>query len=133
MKENTQKRCCDGCLVSKSCLTLAVPRTVAHQAPPSMGFPRQDYWFGLSFPSPGDLSDLGIELTSSALAGRFSTREPPRSPYRGTVWDKNRGGIIIGHEQDYLIFSVEISRKIMYWAILFESTCNFSVLQLPTA
>ena len=47
--------------------------TVAHQAPPSMGFSRQEYWSGLPFPSRGDLSDLGIEPVSPvslALAGR---------------------------------------------------------------
>ena len=37
------------------------PWTVAYQAPPSMGFSRQGYWSGLSFPSPGDLPDTGIE------------------------------------------------------------------------
>jgi len=36
-----------------------------------MGFPRQEYWSGLPFPSPGDLSDPGIESTSPALAGGF--------------------------------------------------------------
>ena len=36
--------------------------TVAHQAPPSMGFSRQEYWSRLPFPSPGDLPDPGIEL-----------------------------------------------------------------------
>jgi len=41
--------------------------TVAHQALLSMGFPRQEYWSGLPFPSPGDLSNPGTELTSSAL------------------------------------------------------------------
>ena len=51
--------------------------TVAHQAPLSMGFPRQEYWIGLPFPSPGDLPDPGIEPTSPALAGRFFTTEPP--------------------------------------------------------
>ena len=35
--------------------------TVAHQAPSSMGFSRQEYWNGLPFPSPGDLPDPGIE------------------------------------------------------------------------
>ena len=35
--------------------------TVAYQAPPSMGFSRQEYWSGLPFPSPGDLPDPGIE------------------------------------------------------------------------
>ena len=42
----------------------ATPWTVAHQAPLSMGFSRQEYWRGLPFPPPGDLSDPGIELTS---------------------------------------------------------------------
>ena len=47
--------------------------TVAHQAPLSMGVSRQEYWSGLPFPSPGGLPDLGIELASPALAGRFLT------------------------------------------------------------
>ena len=41
--------------------------TVAHQAPPSMGFSRQEYWSGLPFPSPGNLPDPGIEPRSPAL------------------------------------------------------------------
>ena len=41
--------------------------TVLNQAPLSMGFPRQEYWSGLPFPSPGDLPDPGIELGSPAL------------------------------------------------------------------
>ena len=41
--------------------------TVAYQAPPSMGFSRQEYWSGLPFPSPGDLPNSGIELGSPAL------------------------------------------------------------------
>ena len=45
----------------------ATPWTVAHQAPPSMGFSRQEYWSGLPLPSPGDLPDLGIEPRSPAL------------------------------------------------------------------
>ena len=53
----------------------ATPWTVALQAPLSMGFSRQEYWRGLPFPSPGDLSYPGIELGSPeapALAGGFS-------------------------------------------------------------
>ena len=38
------------------------PWTVAHQAPLSMGFPRQEYWSGLPFPPPGDLPDLEGDL-----------------------------------------------------------------------
>ena len=54
----------------------ATPWSVPNQAPLSMGFPRQEYWSGLPFPSPGDLPDPGIKpasLTSPALAGRFFT------------------------------------------------------------
>ena len=52
------------------------PQTVAHQAPLSMGFSRQEYWSGLPCPPPGDLPHPGIEpvsLTSPAVAGRFFT------------------------------------------------------------
>ena len=51
--------------------------TVAHQAPPSMGFFRQEYWSGLPFPSPGDLLDPGIEPRSPALQADALTSEPP--------------------------------------------------------
>ena len=44
------------------------------------GIPRPEYWSGLPFPSPGDLSDPGIEPTSPSLAGGFFTAEPLRSP-----------------------------------------------------
>jgi len=45
----------------------ATPQTIACQAPPSMGFPKQEYWSGLPFPSPGDLPDPGVEPASPAL------------------------------------------------------------------
>ena len=51
----------------------ATPWAEAHQAPLSMGFSRQGYWSGLPFPSPGDLSDLGIELGSPALPDSLPT------------------------------------------------------------
>ena len=47
--------------MAKSYLTLAVPWTVAHQAPLSMGFSRQESWNELPIPFPGDLPDPGIE------------------------------------------------------------------------
>ena len=47
----------------------AIPGTVAHQAPLSMGFSRQEYWSGLPFPSPGDLPNPGIEPRSSLEGG----------------------------------------------------------------
>ena len=54
--------------VAQSCLTLCDPMDcVDYQAPLSMGFSRQQYWSGLPFPSPGDLSNPGIEPRSPAL------------------------------------------------------------------
>ena len=52
------------------------PWTVTSQAPLSIGFPRQEYWSGLPFPSPGDLPDSGIKPMPPALAGGFFTTEP---------------------------------------------------------
>ena len=56
------------------------PWTVAHQAPPSMGFSRQEYWSGLPFPSPGDLPDAGIEPGSPAFQADALTSKPPGKP-----------------------------------------------------
>ena len=53
------------------------PRTVAHQAPPSMGFSRQEYWSGLPFPFPGNLPDPGIEPRSPTLQADALPSEPP--------------------------------------------------------
>ena len=60
------RRCC---LVAKSCLTLLTWWTVTHQASLSMGFPRQEYWSGLPFPSPGESSQPGIKSTSPVSPG----------------------------------------------------------------
>ena len=60
----------------------ANPRTVTRQAPLAMGFPRQEYWSGLPFPSPGDLPDPGIKPASPALAGGFFTTKPPGHSYK---------------------------------------------------
>ena len=59
--------CC--CLVTSCVQLFATLWTVIHQAPLSMGFPRQEYWSGFPFASPGDLPDPGIEAASPALAG----------------------------------------------------------------
>ena len=59
------------------------PRTVACQAPQSMGFPRQECWSGLPSSSPGDLPDPGIKRASPALAGGFFTTEPLGKPKVG--------------------------------------------------
>ena len=62
---------------------------VAHQAPLSTEFCRQEYWSGLPFPSPGHLPNPGIKSTSPALAGRFFTTEPSGKPSQITQIHKN--------------------------------------------
>ena len=70
----TRVPACYCCLVTKSCPTLLWP----HQAPLSIGFPRQEYWS--RFPSPGDLPDLGIKPASPTPVGRFFTTKPWGKP-----------------------------------------------------
>ena len=61
------------------------PWTVAYQAPPSMGFSRQECWSGLSFPSPGYLPDPGIEPGPPALQADSLPSEPPGKPSAKTL------------------------------------------------
>ena len=75
------------CSVAKSCQTLCDPMDCTRQAPLSMGFSREEYWGGLSFPSPGDLLEPGVEPLSPALASKFFTTEPSGKPY-GCFCDK---------------------------------------------
>ena len=69
------------CVLSRICL-LTTPGTVAHQAPLSMRFPRQEYWSRLSFPPLGDLPDPGVEPASPALAGDSLPLSHPGSPVK---------------------------------------------------
>ena len=98
------------CAESLSCVQVFLTLwTVACQAPLSVGFPREDYWSALPFPSPGDLPEPGIKptsLASPALAGRFFTTEPPENPNswpgpnkqqpaasaQGRAWQPTRSG-----------------------------------------
>ena len=72
------------CVQLLSCvLVFETPWTVALQAPLSMGFPRQEYWSRLPFPSPGDLLIPGIKptsLASPAVASGFFTIDTPGKP-----------------------------------------------------
>ena len=78
---------CVKCVCVLSCFSrvwfFAALWTIAHQAPLSKGFSRQEYWSGLPFPSPGDLSNPGIEptsLTSPALEADSLPLAPPGKP-----------------------------------------------------
>ena len=94
-KKGNAKECSNYCTIalilhaskvkvkSLSCVRLfATPWTGAHQAPPFMGFSRQEYWSGLPFPSPGDPPDPGIEPRSPTLQADALTSEPPGKPLR---------------------------------------------------
>ena len=85
--------CC--CSVAKSDFPVT-PQIAACQAPPPMGFPRQEYWSGLPFPFPGDVPDPGIEPTSPTLQANplpLSHKEvpPERAEYANTP-DRTRRG-----------------------------------------
>ena len=79
------------------------PWTVAYQAPPSMGFSRQEYWSGLPFPSPGDLPYPGIKPGSPALEADTLTSEQKggnvelaehgyKTPFGGSISSSVRQG-----------------------------------------
>ena len=97
-------------IVTQSCVKLCDPWTVAHQAPLSLGFPRWEYWSGLSVPSPGDLPDPGVEPASPSLAGGPLTAETTRKAQMTTVGGVNaerlaRGGLLL----------LELSSRIWNW------------------
>ena len=76
------------CVCLFSCVGLF--GTVAHQAPLSMGFPKQESWSGQPFPSPGDLPHPGFKAASTALAGRFFfflATEPPGKSNRNDLFN----------------------------------------------
>ena len=67
------------CMLSCSVVLFVTLWTVAHQAPLSMGFSRQEYWSGLPCPPPGDLPDPGIKPASLATP-TLQADSLPRSP-----------------------------------------------------
>ena len=83
-------------LVLSSVWLFATPWTVAHQGPLSMGFPRQECWSGLLFPSLRDLPDPGTEPKSPALAdGVFTTKASRKPPYTSKAVSKPLSGVSI--------------------------------------
>ena len=65
---------------------LETPWTVVCQAPLSLGLPRQEFWSGLTFPSPGDLPDQRIKARSPALQADFLPSEPPGKPFSRLIF-----------------------------------------------
>ena len=77
---HTRTYACCHHLTGKSCRLFVIPWDVAHQAPLSMEFSRQEYWSGFSFPPAGNLPNPRIEPKSPTSAGGFLTTEPPGKP-----------------------------------------------------
>ena len=95
-----------------SCVQLfATPWTVAHQAPPSMGFSRQEYWSGLPFPSPGDLPNPGIELGSPVLQTDALPSEPPGKPNQCKYRSKGLTGMITYNSSISFEIFIEYTKK----------------------
>ena len=109
----------------------AAPWTVACQAPPSMGFSRQEYWSGLPFPSPGDLPDPGIEPGSPASQADALPSKPPAAAAKSlqsclTLWDPIDGsppgfpvpGILQARTLEWVAISISSAWK---WKVKVKS------------
>ena len=87
----------------------ATPWTVAYQAPPSMGFFRQEYWSGFPFPSPGDLPNPGVEPRFPALEANALTSEPPGKSFQYILND--------GYYYHYMRLNHSMAPKITFLLI----------------
>ena len=83
-------------LIAQSCRLFTTAWIVAHQALMSMGFSRQEYWSGLPFPSPGDLSNPGIKPVSPALQLNSLRAKLPEKPKHCIMYVCMYKNIIIG-------------------------------------
>ena len=83
--------------------------TVANQAPPSMGFSRQEYWSELPFPSPGELPDPGIKPRSPTLHGGALTSEP---------WERLIRGVFLNKLWYLHIICYYAAIKIRFWTVI---------------
>ena len=111
-----------------SCVQLFVtPWTVAYQAPPSMGFFRQEYWSGLPFPSPGDLPNPGIEPRSPAFQADTLTSEPPGKPTTPKLHPKlpSFQGLHRSYPISYPCYpSKSVYRKFSKTTFILETNCR---------
>ena len=93
-----------------------------------MGLPRQEYWSGLPFPTPGDLPNPGLELASPALAGGFFTTEPQQSQLK-----KKKGYIVficLTNIYEYLThFLVELFLSIFIASLMAQMVKNLHAMQ----
>ena len=109
-------QCVRACRLSASVVSnfFATPGTVAHQAPRSTGFSRQEYWNG--FPPPGDLPNPGIKLpppASATLARGVFTTQPPGKPTHSGPISKSKS-LLIWHQSANC--NISKAQKWINWA-----------------
>ena len=117
----------------------ATPWTAACQAPLPKGFPRQEEWIGLPFPSPGDLPDPGIEPRPPALQAQSLPTEPLGKPREFLNSDENHLKFIL-FLSPYIVFVVQLLSCVQLFAthrlqhakllcsLLFPGVCSNSCL-----
>ena len=116
-----------GAKLLQSCLALC--DTVVRQAPPSMGFSRQDFWSGLPFPSPGDLPDPGVEPGCPALKADALPSEPPGKPNgKWKVTFKNCMLSILHNDNTFTI--IVLNRKDKDKCSIITNKLQFSTLSI---
>ena len=124
LQKYDSKHCCCCCWVTQLCPAfLQPPWTVAHQAPLSMGFSRQEYWSGLPFPSPGDLPDPGIKPESAALAGGFFTTEPGKAQTSQTTLKKKKKTNKLQNTPTYVITLQQFPVRNLIPTPIFKNLC----------
>ena len=105
----------------------STPSTAAHQAPPSMGFSRQEYWSGLPCPSPGDLRNPRVDPGSPTLEADTLTSEPPGKPQQRSSYTyfKQQRFLIVG--QSFQIPNPNMPIHIRVTLFLLPSVKNLSL------
>ena len=102
------------CQSLSSDLLLAIPQTVAFQAPLSMELSRQEYWSGLPFPSPGDLLDSGIESGSPALQADSLPSEVQGKP-NPCIQSSKTDNLLCQRSEQWKEYSVILGRRVRYF------------------
>ena len=133
------------CACMLSCVQLLeTPWTIAHPAPLSMDFSRQEHWSGFPFSPPGNLPDQGIITASPALAGGFFTTEPPGNltaaakslqscttlcnPIDGSPPDSPVPGILQARTLEWVAMSFSNAGK---WKVKVKSLSRIRLLATP--
>ena len=105
----------------------ASPWTVAHQAPLSMGFSRQEYWSALPFPSPGDLPDPGIE-PAATIAKWIQSCPTLCNPIDGSPPGSTAPGILQARALEWVAISFSNAWE---WKVKVKSLSPVRLLATP--